>query len=86
MNGLATFFTGLRIIGEVSRWSEKALADGVVTLKEAVDLANRIGSVLGVRLELQIPGVSLVTEPEELEETKSDPDKEYKSWEPKPPD
>ena len=72
MNGVSSFLTGLKIIGQVSDWSEKALEDGKVTLKEAVDLAQKVGSALGVRLELDIPGVVIVPEEGTLEKTVAD--------------
>ncbi|KKL25177.1 hypothetical protein LCGC14_2407950, partial [marine sediment metagenome] len=76
-----TFVTGIRIIGAVSEWSEKALADGKVTITEAVEIAEKIGSLLGVRLELDIPGV-VIKEPElDSEEEKPDPDRTKMSWE-----
>ena len=81
MDGLSTFFTGLRIIGEVSKWSEKALADGKVTIVEAIDLAERIGSVLGIKLELTIPGVAPIIPSEETEKEKEEADREKRTWE-----
>ena len=50
--GMGTFLIGLRIIGQVAAWSDKALADGKITIVEAVELAQIIGETLGVRLEL----------------------------------
>jgi hypothetical protein len=78
---MLSFFTGLRILGEVSLWSEKALSDGVITLTEAVDLATKVGLILGVRLELDVS--SLVTEPinGELETPELTPSRTLKSWE-----
>gem|GEM_PF-2243100 len=49
---MASFLTGLRIIGQVANWSDKALEDGKITIVEAVQLAKLIGDTLGVRLEL----------------------------------
>ncbi|HEA68075.1 hypothetical protein LCGC14_0867590 [marine sediment metagenome] len=80
-NGINTFLTGLRIVGEVSKWSEKALADGKVTLAEAVDLAEKIGSALGVRLELDLPGVAVLETETDLEKPEEEPEKEKRSWE-----
>ena len=81
MDGMGTFFTGLRIVGTVSEWSQKALADGKVTLVEAVELAERVGSILGVRLELTIPTVpeGPLTDPPETVEELSETSK--RSWE-----
>lgn len=42
------------IFGIVSRWAEKALADGKITLMEVVDLAVNIAPILGVSAELDL--------------------------------
>jgi len=49
------FFKALRVMGIVTDWASKALVDGKVTLKEAVDLAERIGEALGIPTDIQIP-------------------------------
>lgn len=54
------------IVGIVSDWAGKALADNKVTLKEAVDLVEPLAKVLGIPTELEVPGIE--GEPEEIEE------------------
>ncbi|MBW8042579.1 MAG: hypothetical protein FVQ85_21650 [Planctomycetes bacterium] len=80
-NGLNTFLTGLKIIGDVSKWSEKALADGKVTIVEAIDLAEKIASALGVRLELDIPGMQPVESDDDKTEATEEVEKTKRSWE-----
>lgn len=43
------------IFGVVSTWAETALADGKVTLTEAVALVTRLAAILGIKTELEIP-------------------------------
>ena len=45
------------LFGIVSTWSEKALADGKITLTEAAELAEDLGPLLGVPVDVQIPGL-----------------------------
>ena len=49
------FFKGLELMGIVQSWSEQALEDGKVTLKEATELATRCCEVLGIPLEIDVP-------------------------------
>lgn len=49
------FFKGLQLLGVVSDWSVKALADRKVTIKEAADLAEKVCDVLGIETDIQIP-------------------------------
>jgi len=49
------FYKGLQLMGVIQDWSQKALADGKVTLVEAVELATRCCEVLGIPLMLDIP-------------------------------
>lgn len=49
-------FKIFQIFGIVSTWATKALADGKVTLAEAVDLVTQLCAILGVTPELEIPG------------------------------
>lgn len=44
------------IFGIVSNWATKALADGRVTLAEAVELVAQLCAVIGIVPELEIPG------------------------------
>ena len=48
------FYKGLQLMGVVQSWSEKALADGKVTLVEATELATRCCEVLGIPLEIEV--------------------------------
>ena len=50
-----SIFKIFQIFGIVSNWANKALADGKITLKEAVDLAAQIAEILGVTIEIDIP-------------------------------
>lgn len=49
------FFKGLELMAITQTWSEQALEDGKVTLKEATELAERICEVLDIPLELKVP-------------------------------
>ena len=51
------FYKGLQLMGIIQDWSQKALADGKVTLVEAVELATRCCEVLGIPLDIDIPEV-----------------------------
>ena len=42
------------IFGIVSKWADKALADGKITLMELTDLAINIAEILGVEADLDI--------------------------------
>ncbi len=42
------------IFGIVSVWTEKALADKVITLNEAADLATALAPVLGIPVNLDV--------------------------------
>jgi len=42
------------LFGIVSRWADKALADGKITLPEAVDLVTAIAPVLGIPTDLDV--------------------------------
>ena len=52
---MAYFFKILQIMGIVTTWSGQAMADGKITLTEAVELAVRIAAVLGIPTEIDIP-------------------------------
>lgn len=45
------------LFGIVSTWAEKALRDGKISLTEAAELAERLGPLLGVPVDVQIPGL-----------------------------
>ena len=47
-------FKALAIIGIVSEWSTKALADGKVTTEEAADLGVKVATALGIK-EIELP-------------------------------
>ncbi len=50
-----SIFKIFQIFGIVSTWATQALADGKITLNEAVDLAMKIAEVLGITIEIDIP-------------------------------
>ena len=81
MEGLSYFFIGLRLMATVSDWSEKALSDGKVTLKEAVELAERVCPILGVKLEIDLTGDKPETDLEQVESTQEENNREKRSWE-----
>lgn len=81
MDGLSYFFTGLKLMATVSDWSQKALSDGKVTLKEAVDLAERVCPILGVKLEIDLTGDKPETDLEQSESTQEENDRVKRSWE-----
>jgi hypothetical protein len=43
------------IFGVVSKWAEKALEDGKITITETVDLATDLAQILGVPLHIDLP-------------------------------
>jgi len=51
----SSIFRIFQIFGIVSNWSSKALADGKITLEEAVSLAKEIAMILGVKIEIEVP-------------------------------
>jgi hypothetical protein len=50
-----SIFKIFQIFGVVSNWASKALADGKITLEEAVQLATLIAGILGVKIEIEVP-------------------------------
>jgi len=74
-------FQIFQIFGIVSTWATKALADGKVTLAEAVDLVTQLCAILGVIPELEIPG-SEPTEEEVSLETSIEPGETSKETDP----
>lgn len=50
-----SIFKIFQIFGIVSTWATVALADGKITLEEAVDLAVKIAEILGVKIEIEVP-------------------------------
>ena len=58
-------FRIFQIFGIVSSWATKALADGKITLKEAVDLAAQVAEILGVPTEINVPTEMLETPSDE---------------------
>lgn len=63
-----SIFKIFQIFGIVSTWANKALADGKITLNEAVDLAMQIAAILGVTIEIDVPSEMLETSSEESAE------------------
>ena len=43
------------VFGAVSRWAEKALADGKITITEAAELGAQLGKLLGIPTDVTIP-------------------------------
>lgn len=60
-----SIFKIFQIFGIVSNWATKALADGKITLNEAVDLAMQIAEILGVTIEIEVPTEMLETSSDE---------------------
>lgn len=50
-----SIFNIFKIFGIVSTWATKAIADGKVTMEEAVELATVLADILDVRIEINIP-------------------------------
>lgn len=50
-----SFWKIFAIFGVVSRWAEKALADGKVTLTEALELVLGLAEILGVSTLFELP-------------------------------
>lgn len=50
-----SMFKIFQIFGIVSSWAAKALADGKITIDEAVALAVSIAGILGVAMEVEVP-------------------------------
>ena len=57
-----SIFKIFQIFGIVSNWAAKALADGKITLEEAVELATLIAGILGVKIEIEVPAGLLADE------------------------
>lgn len=66
-----SIFKIFMIFGVVSGWARKALANGIVTLVEAVDLVDQLAGLLGIETELEIPTATYVPAPETEEEEPS---------------
>lgn len=73
------------IFGLVSTWAESALADGKVTLMEAVDLVTKLAAILGIRTELEIPVLASVPLPETGNEIVTKIEEEDRGHERPPP-
>ena len=50
------FLKALQVMAIVSEWSVTALQDGKITVIEAGDLVQKLGLVLGVKVELDLNG------------------------------
>jgi len=50
--GILTMFQFITVIGA---WSVKALEDGKITAKEALELVESLAMIIGVPLELDVP-------------------------------
>lgn len=69
-----SIFKIFQIFGIVSNWAAKALADGKITLEEAMELATLIAGILGVRMEVEVPE-SLLTGKSKEEDAKDKPER-----------
>ena len=49
------FWMIFMVFGAVSKWAEKALADGKITITEAADLGAQLGKLLGIPTDVSIP-------------------------------
>lgn len=56
-----SFWTIFVLFGIVSRWAQKALEDGKITLTEAAELAEDLGPVLGIPVEIQVPAPPILS-------------------------
>jgi len=61
----SSIFKIFQIFGIVSSWAAQALDDGKITLKEATNLAGQIAEVLGVAIEIEVPGGDMGFQPDE---------------------
>jgi hypothetical protein len=50
-----SIFLIFTIFGVVSKWAEKALEDGKITITEVVGLAEDLAQILGVPLHIDMP-------------------------------
>lgn len=50
------FFKVFAVFGIVSSWATRALADGKVTLTEALQLVSELATLLGVESLFELPG------------------------------
>lgn len=55
-------FKAFQIFGILSEWATRALADGKVTLTEAISLVTQLCAVLGIVPELDLPGAEHTNE------------------------
>ena len=54
------FWMIFMVFGAVSKWAEKALADGKITITEAAELGEQIGDLLGIPTDVTIPTAQAV--------------------------
>lgn len=47
-----SIFIIFQVFGIVSAWAEKALADGKITILEAVELATMLATLLGISIDI----------------------------------
>ena len=58
------FWMIFMVFGAVSKWAEKALADGRITITEAAELGLVLGGLLGIPTDVTIPGQAEAAEEE----------------------
>ncbi len=51
---MLSIFKIFTIFGIISKWAEKALEDQVITLKEAAELAEDLGPILGIPVNIDV--------------------------------
>ena len=72
------FWMIFMVFGAVSKWAEKALADGKITITEAAELGLILGGILGIPTDINITTPEAVELPppnsaaEEFAETEPD--------------
>ena len=54
------FWMIFMVFGAVSKWAEKALADGKITITEAAELGLILGGLLGIPTDINIPTAQAV--------------------------
>jgi len=54
------FWMIFQVFGIVSAWATKALEDGKITIIEAGELAEQIGSLLGIPTDINVPTAEAV--------------------------
>jgi len=56
-------FKALALMGVISAWSDKALADGKITAEEGAELLVKMAATLGLPLAFTVPDMVLALTP-----------------------